>query len=223
MFPATSLNAGCMDRTHGLDDQPRNRVSKMRILGIYGSPRKGGNTDILLDEALRAARAAGADVSSVRCCDLKIAGCVECGGCDKTGKCVVDDDMQKVYPKLYEADAIILASPIFFYGVTSQAKALIDRCQAAWCKRMLDKNPEERRSLDSGKGYLICVGATKGKNLFEGAQLVAKYFYDALDMSYEGGVFVNKVETKGDIRNHPDALKQADDLGKRIVSEAARQ
>ncbi len=191
----------------------------MRILGIYGSPRKRGNTDILLDEALRAAGAGGADVSSVRCCDLKIAGCVECGGCEQTGKCVVDDDMQKVYPKLYEADAIILASPIFFYGLTSHAKALIDRCQAAWCKRMLDKTPEERRTLDAGRGYLICVGATKGKNLFEGAQLVGKYFYDALDMSYEGGVFINKVEGKGDIRNHPDALKQADELGKRVVSE----
>jgi multimeric flavodoxin WrbA len=196
---------------------------EMKILGIYGSPRKGGNTDILLDEALSAARAAGADVSSIRCCDLKFAGCVECGGCDKTGKCVVDDDMQKVYPKLYEADAIILASPIFFYGITSHAKALIDRCQAAWCKRMLDKTPEERRVLDSGKGYLICVGATKGKNLFEGAQLVAKYFYDALDMSYEGGVFINKVEGKGAIRNHADALKQASELGKRVVSEATRQ
>ena len=196
---------------------------KMKILGIYGSPRKGGNTDILLDEAISAARAAGADVSSIRCCDLTIAGCVECGGCDKTGKCVVDDDMQKVYPKLYEADAIILASPIFFYGITSHAKALIDRCQAAWCKRMLDKTPEERRALDSGKGYLICVGATKGKNLFEGAQLVAKYFYDALDMSYEGGVFLNKVEAKGAIKNHPDALKQASELGKRVVSEATRK
>jgi multimeric flavodoxin WrbA len=192
----------------------------MRILGIYGSPRKGGNTDILLDKTLQAARSAGADVSPIRCCDLKIAGCAECGGCDRTGKCVVDDDMQKVYPKLYEADAIVLASPIFFYGITSQAKALIDRCQAAWCKRMLDKTPEEKRTLSRGRGYLICVGATKGKNLFEGAQLVAKYFFDALDMSFEGGVFINKVDRKGDIENNPDALKQAYELGTRVVSES---
>ncbi len=168
---------------------------------------------MLLDKALKAAQSGGADVSYIRCCDLKISGCAECGGCNNTGKCVVNDDMQSVYPKLYDADRIILASPIFFYGITSQAKALIDRCQAAWCKRMLDKTPEERRVLNAGKGYLIAVGATKGKNLFEGAQLVAKYFYDALDMSYEGGVFINKVEGKGDIRNHPDAMKQAFELG----------
>lgn len=189
----------------------------MKILGIYGSPRKGGNSDILLDEALKGAESVGGEVSAVRCCDLTISGCQECGGCDNTGQCVVDDDMQSVYPQLEKADVIILASPIFFYGITSQAKALIDRCQAAWCKRMLDKTPEKRRTYDGGRGYLICVGATKGANLFESSQLVAKYFYDALDMKYEGGVFAKSVEGKGDIVKHPDFIKQAFDMGKEIV------
>jgi len=191
----------------------------MKVLGIYGSPRKGGNTDILLDEALKGAAEAGAEVSTIRCCDLKMSGCQECGGCDKTGQCVVNDDMQSVYPMLEQADAIILASPIFFYSITSQAKALIDRCQAAWCKRMLNKAPERRRSYDGGRGYLICVGATKGGNVFEGAKLVAKYFYDALDMSFEGGVFVKSVEGKGAIVDHPDAMKEAYDFGGEVATE----
>jgi multimeric flavodoxin WrbA len=186
----------------------------MKVLGIYGSPRKGGNTDRLLDEALKGARDAGAEVSSVRCCDLKMSGCIECGSCDKTGQCAVPDDMQNVYPQLLGADAIILASPIFFYGITSQAKALMDRCQALWCKRMLEKNRDRRQTYDGGRGYLICVGATRGKQLFDGAQLVAKYFYDALDMGYEGGVFVKKVEAKGDIQQNAEALNQAYELGK---------
>jgi multimeric flavodoxin WrbA len=189
----------------------------MKVLGIYGSPRKGGNTDILLDEALKGAASEGAEVTSIRCCNLKLAGCLECGGCDNTGECVQDDDMQLVYPKLLEADVIILASPIFFYGLTSQAKALIDRCQAMWCKRRLDKTPEERRTYDGGRGYLISVGATKGGNLFEGAQLTAKYFFDALDMSYEGGLLIKSVEGKGDIAGHPDYLKQAFDMGVEAV------
>jgi len=192
----------------------------MKVLGIYGSPRKGGNTDVLLDEALRGAGITGAEVSPVRCCDLKISGCAECGGCDQTGVCVIDDDMQEVYPKLLEANVVILASPIFFYGISSQAKALIDRCQAMWCRRMLEKTPEERRTFAGGRGHLIYVGATKGQNLFEGAQLVAKYFYDALDMSYEGGVFVHKVEKKGDIAQRPDVLKQAYELGKAASAKA---
>jgi multimeric flavodoxin WrbA len=189
----------------------------MKVLGIYGSPRKGGNTDILLDEALKGAASEGAEVTSIRCCNLKLAGCLECGGCDNTGECVQDDDMQLVYPKLLEADVIILASPIFFYGLTSQAKALIDRCQAMWCKRRLDKTSERRRTYDGGRGYLISVGATKGGNLFEGAQLTAKYFFDALDMSYEGGLLIKSVEGKGDIAKHPDYLKQAFDMGVEAV------
>ena len=189
----------------------------MNVLGIYGSPQKDGNTDILLAEALKGAQSAGAEVSSIRCCDLEISGCVECGGCDDTGECIVQDDMQSVYPVLEEAQVILLASPIFFYSVTSQAKALIDRCQAMWCKRMLQKNAEQRRTLDRGAGYLICVGATKGANLFQGVELVGKYFYDALDMTYEGGVFVKKVEAKGDILKYSEAMKQAFDLGREAV------
>jgi multimeric flavodoxin WrbA len=189
----------------------------MKVLGIYGSPRKGGNSDLLLDEALRGAADQGAEVSSIRCCDLDISGCLECGGCDNTGECIVQDDMQSVYPKILEADIMILASPMFFYGITAQAKALIDRCQAMWCRRMLNKKPEEMRIYSSGKGYLIAVGATKGGNLFEGANLTAKYFYDALDMSYEGGVFIKQVEKKAQIKEKPEALKEAYDLGASVV------
>ena len=95
--------------------------------------------------------------------------------------------MDRVYPLLQEADVIFLASPNFFYNVTAQLKLLIDRSQAMWSKRLLEKTPEQRRFYDSGKGYLICIGATKGKNLFVGVELTAKYFFDALDMTYEGG------------------------------------
>ncbi|MGB6066084.1 MAG: flavodoxin family protein [Desulfomonilaceae bacterium] len=191
----------------------------MKVLGIYGSPRKGGNTDTLLDKVLSGARSAGAEVSAIRCCNLNIAGCVECGGCNDTGECVVDDDMQLVYPRLLEARIIILASPMFFYGITSQAKAVIDRCQAMWCRRMLDKTPVERKTYDGGQGYLISVGATRGANLFEGAQLVAKYFFDALDMSYDGGIFIKSVDRKGDIDKHPEVLNQAQELGRDAVAK----
>jgi multimeric flavodoxin WrbA len=191
----------------------------MNVLGIYGSPRKGGNTDRLLDEALRGAQAAGADISLIRCCDLEINGCIECGECDETGECVINDDMQSAYPLLEEADVIILASPVFFYSITAQAKALVDRCQAQWCKRRLEgiTIPSRRR----GRGYLIAAGATKGKSLFDGTELVARYFFDALGMTYEGGVFVKGVEQKGDVKNRQDALEEAFELGKTAAGEIA--
>lgn len=191
---------------------------KMKVLGIYGSPRKGGNSDQLLDKALEGARAAGAETKAVYARDLKMSGCLECGGCDKTGKCVVKDDMQSVYPLLEEADIIFLASPIFFYSITAQAKALIDRSQALWSKRMLGKTPEERKSYDSGRGYLIAVGATRGKNLFEGSQLTAQYFFDALDMSYDGGIFFRSLEKKTAAKKTPETLQEAYNMGRKAVS-----
>ena len=193
----------------------------MKVLGIYGSPRRGGNTDLLLDKALEGARSAGAEVESVRASDLKMSGCLECGGCDKTGKCIVRDDMQAIYPLLLAADVIFLSSPIFFYGMSSQVKTLIDRCQAMWSKRRLEKTSDERKKYDSGRGYLIAVGATRGKNLFEGIQLTAKYFFDALDMSYEGGVFVREIDRKSAIMNHPETLEQALKLGVKAVRQSS--
>lgn len=190
----------------------------MKVLGIYGSPRKGGNTDQLLDKALEGARSAGAEIGTVYVRDLKMCGCIECGGCDKEGKCVVEDDMQAVYPLLEEADVIFLASPIFFYSVTAQVKALIDRAQANWAKRQLDLSSEEKKLLRRGKGYLITVGATRGKNLFEGAQLVAKYFFDALNMSYEGGIFFRSLEKRTAVRDNPDTLQEAFNLGIKAVT-----
>jgi len=192
----------------------------MKVLGIYGSPRKGGNCDLLLDECLDAAREAGAVVERVYCRRLKMQGCLECGGCDETGQCVLKDDMIQVYPLLYEAEAIVLAAPMFFYNIPAQAKALVDRAQAAWSKRMLEKDREQRKSYHGGKGYFIGVGATKGQNLFLGADLVAKYFYDALDMSFEGGVYCRGVEGKGHIEQFPEHLQEARRLGARIVQEA---
>jgi multimeric flavodoxin WrbA len=191
---------------------------KTKVLGIYGSPRKGGNSDQLLDKALEGARSAGAETKTVYARDLKMCGCLECGGCDKTGKCVVEDDMQSVYPLLEEADLIFLASPIFFYSITAQAKALIDRSQALWSKRMLEKTPEERKSYDSGRGYLIAVGATRGKNLFEGSQLTAQYFFDALDMSYDGGIFFRSLEKKTAAKKTPETLQEAYNMGRKAAS-----
>ena len=189
----------------------------MKILGIYGSPRRKGNSDILLDKALESAESAGAEITKLYPRDLKMVGCIECGGCDKTGKCVVKDDMQAVYPMLESADAIILSTPIFFYGVPAQAKAVIDRGQACWRKRMITKTKEQRKAYDSGQGYLIAVAATSGKTLFDGTILTARYFYDALDMSYGGELLIRKIDKKGAILEHPEFLKEAYDFGVNVA------
>ncbi len=192
----------------------------MKVLGIYGSPRKGGNTDTALDSVLDGAASRGADISRIYARDLRIEGCRNCGGCAKTGVCVNKDEMESVYPRLIEARVIFLSSPVFFYSVSAQVKALIDRSQALWSRRMLQKTPEERKRYDGGTGYLVMVGATKGANLFAGSELTAKYFFDALDMAYGGGLFF-RVEGKGDLQKDPGNLQKAFDFGVAAVKKAA--
>ena len=99
----------------------------MKVLGIVCSPRKGGNTEILVEEALAAARESGAETELFRVAGKTIAGCDACASCFETGACRIKDDMQPLYGKMEEADAIIFGTPVYFHGVTAQAKAVMDR------------------------------------------------------------------------------------------------
>jgi multimeric flavodoxin WrbA len=191
----------------------------MKVLGIFGSPRKGGNTDILLEEALKGAEREGTEVERLHLTDFTITPCKECHGCDQTGECVILDDMQRIYPKLLDADVVILASPIFFYGISAWAKAFVDRCQAFWSRKYLVKDPSLGKEGKRRKGFFISVGATKGARVFEGAILTAKYFFDVINAKYVGELVFRGIDAKGDILNHPEALQQADEVGKKLVSE----
>jgi len=189
--------------------------TNMRVLGIMGSPRRESNTEILLDQALRGAGEAGAEVEKVLISKLKIAPCLEIYACRKDGNCAIKDDMQLLYKKLLEADHVIFASPMFFYGVPSQAKAVIDRCQALWVrKHVLGVGKEDKRER---KGVFISVGATRGAKLFDGAVLTVKYFFDAIGVKYSGDLLVRGIDDKGQIREHPTALEDAFRLGQELV------
>ncbi len=102
----------------------------MRILGIVCSPRKGGNTEILVREALEAVKGAGSETVFIHVADLDISPCDACGTCLETGACVIDDGMQEVYREMEEADGIIFGTPVYFMNVSAQAKAVMDRTYA---------------------------------------------------------------------------------------------
>ena len=186
----------------------------MKVLGIMGSPRIKGNTDLLLEEALKGAKSQGAEVEKIVVDKLKISPCKEYLGCFKDGNCVIRDDMDDIYPKLLGAHVVIIASPMFFYGVSSQGKALIDRCQALWARKHILKQslPNSGR-----KGAFIAVGATKGKRLFEGAILTVKYFFEAIGVEYADELLIRGVDARGEIKEHPIALSDAFELGKRVI------
>jgi multimeric flavodoxin WrbA len=191
----------------------------LRVFGIYGSPRRGGNTDLLLTEALRGAEAEGAEVERLRAGDLAIRPCRACQACFKDGACILADGMQEIYPRLLAADVVILASPIYFYGITAQAKALVDRCQALWARRYILHRPVPRREGWRRRGFFIAVGGGRGRRAFEGAILTARYFFDAFDARYAGELLFPGVDAIGDILKDPAALPRAFAAGQRIVSE----
>jgi multimeric flavodoxin WrbA len=178
-----------------------------------GSPRIKGNTDLLLDEALRGAQSQQAEVEKIVVDKLKISPCREYYGCQRDGNCVIRDDMDDIYPKLLGADAVIVASPIFFYALSAQLKALVDRCQSLWQRKYVLKNLD----VPLRKGAFIAVGATKGKNLFEGPKLTVKYFFQAINVEYADEILIRSIDKRGEIKQHPTALADAYELGKRLV------
>jgi|WetSurSiteA1Bulk_404760.scaffolds.fasta_scaffold25505_2 multimeric flavodoxin WrbA len=109
----------------------------MRILGIVGSPRKNGNTEILMNEALKVARDAGCETEIFRMSEKQVAPCDACGSCFEVGSCVVQDDMQDLYGMMERADGIIIGSPVYFGSVSAQTKAIMDRMFALLRQRAL--------------------------------------------------------------------------------------
>ena len=190
----------------------------LKVLGIAGSPRRDGNTDLLLAEVMKGAASRGAKVKTIILNDLEIAPCQHCDACFEAGKCRIEDDMQMVYDKLEQANRIVLASPIQFMGVSAQAKAMIDRCQALWARKYVLNRPPlgDRRER---KGLFVSVGGRAVANLFEPALVTVKSLFTVLDIKYAGELVFAGVDEKGVISNNPDALNQAFLVGQKLVED----
>jgi len=163
---------------------------------------------------MRGAEAGGHKTELIILTELKISPCTSCDSCQKSGKCIINDDMQLMHKKLLEADCIVFASPIYFCGVSAQLKSFIDRCQALWSRKYILKNA--LISADKGKrsGYFISTAGSKDYNrVFEGAVFVVKAVFNTLDIDYTGELLFNDMENKGDIIKRPDALKMAFEAG----------
>lgn len=193
----------------------------LRVLGISASPRHNGNTELLLAEALKGAASAGAQVKTLRLCELDIAPCRHCDSCLKTGKCTIDDDMQMVHRELRNLDRIMLASPIFFMGITAQGKAMIDRCQALWALKYVLKLPVSLSPGKRRKGLFISVGGLpyEKERLFSPARATVKAFFAALDVKYSGELLFPHVDKVGEIAQHPTALQDAFRAGQELAGE----
>lgn len=187
------------------------------IISVYGSPRRKGNTAILMKEAVRGARDAGAAVEEFVLRDLKISPCLEIYACKEQGECAIKDDFQMLRDKILSAKGLIIASPVFFYSVSAHTKIMMDRFQSLWVRKYwIDEMPYDQRVFKR-KGLFISVGATQGKMLFDGVVLSMKYFFDTLDMALWRTLTYRGIDLEGEVKNYPEHLKEAYASGKDLA------
>ncbi len=187
----------------------------MYIMAFAASPRKNGNSEILLDEFIKGLRVGGAKVKKFRIHELNISPCTNCGECEKLGRCVTEDYFQEIFGSLITCDGVVFASPLYFMNVPARGKALIDRCQVFWAAKY-------RLGIDlfGGRkrlGILVsCSGARYGPGgafLFRGIEDTMTYVFDVLGMEMIDSLLFTKVELKGEIAKNTDALNKARNRG----------
>jgi len=191
------------------------------VLGIAGSARRGGNSELLLDRALAGAADAGAATERVALVDLDLHPCIcpTSEDCLPAGVCSVRDDMQSLYPRLLACDLLYVASPVFFRNVTAQLKMMIDRCQAVWVRKyklMQDVTPGH---LAKRKGLFIAVANETGEREFQAAVITMRSVFATLNVRYTYDLLVGGLERPGDARRRLDYQERAYELGARLVRE----
>ncbi|MFP4391405.1 MAG: flavodoxin family protein [Desulfohalobiaceae bacterium] len=179
------------------------------LVAVYGSPRRRGNTSTLLGQAVQGVREQGLTVQEFFLQEQKISPCLELYHCQKKGECSIKDDFQSLRDEILQARGLILASPIFFYSVTAQTKAFMDRFQSLWVKKYLLDQVEFGQWEAKRLGLFISAGATKGKRLFEGTLLSVKYFFDVLDMQLWDTLLYRGLDREEDILAHPEYMQEA--------------
>ncbi len=181
---------------------------QLKVIGIAGSPRRNGNTDLMLSAALEALMAKGYDVERVTVSELQGQPCRACGGCAASGKCVIDDDYRALYQRIDQADFLVVATPVFFSSVSAQLKALIDRAQPAWIRKYVLKSGR-RESASNRKALLLsCCGFERKSCFAENISQIFKAWTLSLDFVSVGTVFVPGVDEKGRITEKLQALER---------------
>ena len=191
----------------------------MKILGVVGSPRKKGNTSILMQEALKPFKMNNIETKLVFLDDYNISDCRGCEGCKKTYKCVIDDDMQKLYPDILDSDAIILASPTYFYNISADMKAFIDRC---YCFEVFD---QEDRSVWMGLNealgvkYAAVIAVSEQENEEDMGFTAAamQKFLEALGYRVVSTVKAPHLFKAGEALNNKKAMEDAKQAGEKLL------
>ena len=188
------------------------------VLGISGSPHRHGNTETLLDSFLEGAREAGGHAEKVILKDLDYTPCRGCNACHKNGECIVQDDAEVLFERIFASDCLAVASPIYSMGITAELKGLIDRAQYIWAQKFILKTrfyPDDQ--IRSHKGVFISTAGLPWENVFDAAFPAITAFFNTLGFEYYDNVIANDMDRYKGIRGHPTALGAASAKGAEVV------
>ena len=190
----------------------------VKVLGISGSPRRHGNTETLLDSFLDGAKSAGAEVEKVVLKDIDYSPCRGCNACHKTGECIVKDDAPALFEKMFAADCVAVASPIYSMGITAQLKGFIDRAQYLWARKFILKTLDFSEDyIRRHKGVFISTAGQNWDHVFDGAFPAVTALFHGTGFDYSDNIIANNMDQYGGITNHPAALNDAFLKGKEIA------
>lgn len=175
-----------------------------KVLILSGSPRKNGNSDILCDEFMKGALNSGNKVEKIRVAEKNVSYCHACYACRNNGTCVIKDDMADILQKMIDADVIVLASPVYFYSIDAQLKAVIDRTVARWLEV---KNKEF---------YYIMTAADEEISAMDTTLACFRGYADCVEGAKEMGVIYGiGAYEKGEIKSS-ECMKQAYEMGRNV-------
>ena len=174
----------------------------MRILALIGSPRKGSNTDILVDKILEGCKEKGFISEKLYLYDFSISACIDCRLCKSDNyECAIKDDMQQIYPSMVEADILIFGTPVYWYGPTGKMKLLIDRMRPFIASRKMQ-----------GKKAVLVVPSEEGPKACKALLEMFQMSFDYLGMEFVGRI-LSKAYEKAEVSENKEDLKEAYELG----------
>jgi multimeric flavodoxin WrbA len=193
------------------------------VIGLLGSPLPGGNTAILLDQALRGAADAGCTVEKIEVNNLDFQACMEMMFCTEHETCIMDDDMQQMYQKFREMDGLIIATPVMTMGIPGRLKSFMDRFQVFFMAKYMRHQPLVAADKKSRRKTLaICISGMNIPEVFMGVKLTIRAFCDIIDCPFADELLISDMDTIRDIRTRQDLLDAAYAKGRTLGEALAK-
>ncbi len=174
------------------------------------------NTDTLLNKVIEGMKEQDIEVEKIELANMHIHSCTACGACEKTGFCIIKDDMNNLYKKFDQSDVVIVASPIYFNSISSITKIMVDRCQMFWSSKYILNEPSINRNKKRRGLFIATGGSVQKEHQFLGATLVMDLFFKAINTEYTYNLFAQDTDRLL-TKDRPKLLQEAFELGKKLA------